>query len=71
MNGSRFLTALVLIGVVGVSIWSVSTWSNASRGDALNILAGVPGQQSMDRTQLDGLPVAAPHDHGFVFPPQY
>jgi hypothetical protein len=63
MNRFELTTALVLIGAIGV--WSTSSFSQVSKEPSRTTV-----HQSGDRTQMDRLPVAPSHDHGFVFAPQ-
>jgi hypothetical protein len=65
MNRFELTTALVLIGSIGVSVWSGSSFGEASKG-----LSGTAVHQLSGSTQMDRLQLAPSHDHGFVFAPR-
>jgi hypothetical protein len=76
MTQSKLMIGLALIGAAAAAVWSVSADGDGSKASAAgqaSIAAATTGMsvhQTHDTVQLDGLPVAPSHDHGFVFAPQ-
>ena len=82
MNRFELIIAAALVGLIGA--WSSSSHGQGQNLLMPNEAAAAPAtaspapalpttgfslHQSLDKAQIERLPVAQPDDHGFIFPP--